>query len=105
MLNEVYREYFPEKPSGPVFHSADLVKPDFLVEIASIAHLERLSGLGAGFAHVRKPGLKASLSRSATRDIGLLRPSDRGPKRRLTRKKPRSVSRSEGSAHASAPMG
>lgn len=38
-MNEVYREYFPKDPPARYCIRADLVKPDFLVEIASIAHL------------------------------------------------------------------
>jgi aminoacrylate peracid reductase len=40
-MNEVYREYFPDKPPARYCIRADLVKPEFLVEIASIAHLGR----------------------------------------------------------------
>jgi aminoacrylate peracid reductase len=40
-MNEVYREYFPGKPPARYCIRADLVKPEFLVEIASTAHLER----------------------------------------------------------------
>ncbi len=40
-MNEVYREYFPETPPARYCIRADLVKPEFLVEIASIAHLDR----------------------------------------------------------------
>ncbi|MBX6329209.1 MAG: pyrimidine utilization protein C [Pseudolabrys sp.] len=39
-MNEVYREYFPENPPARYCIRADLVKPEFLVEIASIAHLK-----------------------------------------------------------------
>ncbi len=39
-MNEVYREYFPEQPPARYCIRADLVKPDFLVEISSIAHLK-----------------------------------------------------------------
>ncbi len=39
-MNEVYREYFPTDPPARYCIRADLVKPDFLVEIASTAHLE-----------------------------------------------------------------
>jgi aminoacrylate peracid reductase len=39
-MNEVYREYFPENPPARYCIRADLVKPEFLVEIASIAHLQ-----------------------------------------------------------------
>lgn len=39
-MNEVYREYFPENPPARYCIRADLVKPEFLVEIASIAHLD-----------------------------------------------------------------
>ncbi len=40
-MNEVYREYFPTNPPARYCIRADLVKPEFLVEIASIAHLSR----------------------------------------------------------------
>jgi aminoacrylate peracid reductase len=40
-MNEVYREFFPENPPALYCIRADLVKPEFLVEIASIAHLDR----------------------------------------------------------------
>jgi aminoacrylate peracid reductase len=40
-MNEVYREYFPANPPARYCIRADLVKPEFLVEIASIAHLDR----------------------------------------------------------------
>jgi aminoacrylate peracid reductase len=39
-MNKVYREYFPADPPARYCIRADLVKPDFLVEIASIAHLK-----------------------------------------------------------------
>ena len=38
-MNEVYREYFPANPPARYCIRADLVKPEFLVEIASTAHL------------------------------------------------------------------
>jgi len=38
-MNEVYREYFPENPPARYCICADLVKPEFLVEVASVAHL------------------------------------------------------------------
>lgn len=38
-MNEVYREYFPSSPPARYCIRADLVKPEFLVEIASTAHL------------------------------------------------------------------
>lgn len=38
-MNEVYREFFPSEPPARYCFRADLVKPDYLVEIASIAHL------------------------------------------------------------------
>jgi aminoacrylate peracid reductase len=37
-MNEVYREYFPSSPPARYCIRADLVKPEFLVEIASTAH-------------------------------------------------------------------
>ena len=39
-MNEVYREYFPDNPPARYCIRADLVKPEFLVEIASTAHLK-----------------------------------------------------------------
>jgi aminoacrylate peracid reductase len=42
-MNEVYREYFPVNPPARYCIRADLVKPEFLVEIASIAHVEHYS--------------------------------------------------------------
>jgi len=38
-MNAVYREYFPQEPPARYCIRADLVKPDFLVEIASTAHI------------------------------------------------------------------
>ena len=38
-MNEVYKEYFPTNPPARYCIRADLVRPDFLVEIASTAHL------------------------------------------------------------------
>lgn len=38
-MNEAYREYFPSSPPARYCIRADLVKPEFLVEIASIAHV------------------------------------------------------------------
>jgi aminoacrylate peracid reductase len=38
-MNEVYREFFPAQPPARYCIRADLVKPEFLVEIAAIAHL------------------------------------------------------------------
>jgi aminoacrylate peracid reductase len=38
-MNEVYREFFPSSPPARYCIRADLVKPEFLVEIAAIAHL------------------------------------------------------------------
>ena len=40
-MNEVYRQYFPTNPPARYCIRADLVKPEFLVEIASVAHLAR----------------------------------------------------------------
>jgi aminoacrylate peracid reductase len=39
-MNEVYREYFPERPPARYCIRADLVRPEFLVELASVAHLK-----------------------------------------------------------------
>ena len=38
-MNEIYREFFPAQPPARYCIRADLVKPEFLVEIASVAHL------------------------------------------------------------------
>jgi aminoacrylate peracid reductase len=38
-MNEAYAEYFSTNPPARYCIRADLVKPEFLVEIASIAHL------------------------------------------------------------------
>ena len=38
-MNEVYRDYFPTDPPARYCIRADLVKPEFLVEIASTAHI------------------------------------------------------------------
>jgi len=38
-MNEIYAEYFPKDPPARYCIQADLVKPEFLVEISSIAHL------------------------------------------------------------------
>lgn len=42
-MNEVYRQYFPQEPPARYCIRADLVKPEFLIEIASIAHLSSAS--------------------------------------------------------------
>ncbi|MEO8838812.1 MAG: Rid family hydrolase [Herbaspirillum sp.] len=39
-MNDVYRGYFPEHPPARYCIRADLVRPEFLVEIASTAYLE-----------------------------------------------------------------
>ena len=39
-MNAVYREYFPSSPPARYCIRADLVKPELLVEIASVAHLK-----------------------------------------------------------------
>jgi len=41
VMNEVYREYFPSQPPARYCIRADLVRPEFLVEISSIAHVGR----------------------------------------------------------------
>jgi len=38
-MNEVYAQYFPGSPPARFCIRADLVRPEFLVEITSIAHL------------------------------------------------------------------
>jgi aminoacrylate peracid reductase len=39
-MNKIYAEYFPTNPPARYCIRADLVKPEFLVEITSIAYLE-----------------------------------------------------------------
>jgi aminoacrylate peracid reductase len=39
-LNEVYAEYFPKEPPARYCIRADLVREEFLVEIATTAHLK-----------------------------------------------------------------
>jgi aminoacrylate peracid reductase len=39
-LNEVYREFFGENPPARYCIVCELVKPEFLVEISSVAHLQ-----------------------------------------------------------------
>ena len=38
-MNEIYAQYFPQNPPARYCIQAVLVKPEFLVEISSIAHL------------------------------------------------------------------
>ena len=38
-MNEVYAEYFSNNPPARYCIRADLVKPEFLVEISSTAHI------------------------------------------------------------------
>ncbi|MDO8300041.1 pyrimidine utilization protein C [Lacisediminimonas sp.] len=38
-MNEVYGEYFSDRPPARYCIRADMVKPEFLVEISSIAHI------------------------------------------------------------------
>jgi aminoacrylate peracid reductase len=38
-MNEIYREYFASEPPARYCIKAELVRPEFLVEIASVAHL------------------------------------------------------------------
>jgi aminoacrylate peracid reductase len=38
-MNEIYKEYFGTNPPARYCIEAKLVKPEFLVEISSIAHL------------------------------------------------------------------
>ncbi|MSP97098.1 MAG: pyrimidine utilization protein C [Betaproteobacteria bacterium] len=40
-LNEVYKEFFPGTPPARYCIICELVKPEFLVEIASIAHCSK----------------------------------------------------------------
>jgi len=40
-MNEVYKTYFPSNPPARYCIRADLVRPEFLVEISSVAHLSR----------------------------------------------------------------
>lgn len=38
-MNVIYKEFFPAEPPARYCIRADLVKPEFLVEIATIAHI------------------------------------------------------------------
>jgi aminoacrylate peracid reductase len=40
-MNSVYKEFFPNEYPARYCIRADLVKPEFLVEISSIAHIEK----------------------------------------------------------------
>jgi aminoacrylate peracid reductase len=40
-MNEIYRDYFPSEPPARYCIRADLVRPEFLVEISSIANVGR----------------------------------------------------------------
>lgn len=40
-MNEVYAEYFPKEPPARYCIQATLVRPEFLVEISSIAHVNQ----------------------------------------------------------------
>jgi aminoacrylate peracid reductase len=40
-MNEVYKEFFPSEYPARYCIRADLVRPEFLVEISSIAHIEK----------------------------------------------------------------
>jgi aminoacrylate peracid reductase len=39
VMNAIYAEYFAKEPPARYCIRADLVKPEFLIEISSIAHL------------------------------------------------------------------
>jgi aminoacrylate peracid reductase len=43
-MNSVYKEFFPNNFPARYCIRADLVKPEFLVEIASTAHIPKASG-------------------------------------------------------------
>jgi len=38
-MNAVYKEFFPTNPPARYCIRAELVRPDFVVEISSIAHI------------------------------------------------------------------
>ncbi len=59
-MNEVYREYFPKDQPARYCIQSPLVKPEFLVEIASIAHLGAPRG-------VKKAGAKKSVKKAANK--------------------------------------
>jgi aminoacrylate peracid reductase len=40
-MNEVYKTYFPTDPPARYCIRADLVRPEFLVEISSVAHVAK----------------------------------------------------------------
>lgn len=39
-MNAVYKEYFPSQPPARYCIRADLVRPEFLVEMCSVAHIK-----------------------------------------------------------------
>lgn len=62
-MNEVYREYFPKDQPARYCIQSPLVRPEFLVEIASIAHLD--APRAAKKASTRKSVKKAAKKGSA----------------------------------------
>lgn len=40
-MNAVYREYFPDEPPARYCIKAELVRPEFLIEISSTAHVSK----------------------------------------------------------------
>jgi aminoacrylate peracid reductase len=60
-MNGIYREYFPADFPARYCIRADLVRSEFLVEIASIAHLPRAASApsaGAAATSARRPAVK-----------------------------------------------
>lgn len=72
-MNEVYREYFPKDQPARYCIQSPLVRAEFLVEIASIAHLDaprtaRKSGARKASAKQRaKPSAKKAATKSRRR--------------------------------------
>lgn len=62
-MNEVYREYFPKDQPARYCIQSPLVKPEFLVEIASIAHLD--APRAANKSAAKKSVNKSAKSKSA----------------------------------------
>ncbi len=63
-MNEVYREYFPKGQPARYCIQSPLVKPEFLVEIASIAHLDAPRAVKKAGA---KKGVKKAAKKSAAK--------------------------------------
>lgn len=71
-MNEVYREYFPKDQPARYCIQSPLVRPEFLVEIASIAHLDasrarRTAGAGKASKKASANAAKKAVKKRARR--------------------------------------